>query len=99
MFKTKNIAQLDPIDQKGASPYAYCANNPLKFIDPTGMSSVDARYGYRHSSGSALPAGKGNERIPFNFSADQWSWIDQNISKLNIELPRGQDCFMQNPGS
>ena len=28
---------LDPVDdKKGTSPYAYCANNPLKFNDPTG---------------------------------------------------------------
>ncbi len=27
---------LDPVDQKGASPYAYCANNPIGFTDPTG---------------------------------------------------------------
>ncbi len=31
---------VDPLAEKyySISPYAYCANNPLKFVDPTGMS-------------------------------------------------------------
>ncbi len=36
---------LDPVDDKsGGSPYAYCANNPLKFTDPTGEVSMAAEW-------------------------------------------------------
>jgi hypothetical protein len=31
-------------DKKGTSPYAYCDNNPLKFTDPTGETSMAAEW-------------------------------------------------------
>ena len=37
----------DPLSEKyySVSPYAYCANNPLRFTDPTGMSPEDEQKG------------------------------------------------------
>ena len=35
----------DPI-RSGVNWYAYCENNPLKFVDPTGLESADAAYSH-----------------------------------------------------
>jgi RHS repeat-associated protein len=37
---------IDPLAEKyySISPYAYCLNNPLKYIDPLGMDTVDITY-------------------------------------------------------
>ena len=38
-----NFTTIDPMAEKyySLSPYVYCANNPLRFIDPTGMQYGD----------------------------------------------------------
>ena len=36
---------MDPLAEKyyGVSPYAYCGNNPVRYVDPDGRKIVDAK--------------------------------------------------------
>jgi RHS repeat-associated protein len=50
--------QIDPMAEKfpWLSPYAFCANNPLKFIDPTGMEIDVAELYRKNKDGSYVYA-------------------------------------------
>lgn len=56
---TTRFLTIDPMAEKyfQMSPYAYCANNPIKNIDPTGMDW------YTSTDGSATMWKKGSEEI------------------------------------
>ena len=50
---TTRFLSPDPLRSKypHISPYAYCANNPILYIDPTGMFSIEVRASYNMNSG------------------------------------------------
>ena len=54
---------MDPLAEKyySISPYVYCANNPLKYIDPTGMYFFNFDFGP-----------KGGEVMEYNPFPDRW---------------------------
>jgi len=69
---------LDPVDQKGMSPYAYCFNNPLISLDPTGA----AREGYVTPIRPRQGHASGGGRLPYGWALvhhteEEDLWHDQ----------------------
>ncbi len=83
---------MDPLAEKyyAISPYAYCANNPLKFIDPTGMELLlfkNGTYIGSHDDGKEEVTGF-NQRSTINKDgAEEFTGAD-NFSFNDIELDR-----------
>jgi len=63
---TGRFIQVDPMWEKypGLSPYSYCANNPLKYIDPNGAWYLEANFGSsRWNTGTLTLHNRGGEEI------------------------------------
>jgi hypothetical protein len=69
---------MDPLAEKyyNISPYAYCLNNPMRYIDPTGMGPWDmAKFALRHPM-AALAIGfvsRGSSNISTTSARFAWS--------------------------
>ena len=77
---------LDPQDSPTASPYAYCGNNPLIFVDPTGEAMR-----------VPVPPSEGGDGV--GYDADWWTqyhmmklWELHEIMEAFRELARGISC-------
>ena len=70
----------DPIDHHGLSPYAYVANNPMRYVDPTGKQGMDASAAW-NIAGAVQSAG---EKVCSAFRG----WYQQtfaNVPQLQVE--------------
>jgi len=91
---------LDPMTEKyhGLSPYAYCADNPMRYIDPTGMEFTDdawkwvneliAQVNSRQESNNAKIADKKAKLDAKGLSARQEKTLNRQIGRLENENAR-----------
>jgi len=79
---------LDPVDdKKGTSPYAYCSNDPLKFTDPTGETSMAAEWVKWQMEDDAFFFGTmgGNGFIPYTGWAPR-NWFLGSSAELDPDF-------------
>ena len=81
---------IDPLCEKyySISPYAYCFNNPVKFVDPNGMwiQYYDGTNSYRYDNGQWYQYQTKGENIGqyTPYEAEKGSFLDGVLTGLNL---------------
>ena len=94
-YKPPVFTSRDPMFEKyfWMTPYAYCANNPVKYVDPTGMDgeiavdeenkTVYVRANFYYNSSQLEQSKEFNIKDGFQNALDQWS---QNIKTALADM-------------
>ncbi|WP_338128265.1 RHS repeat-associated core domain-containing protein [Xenorhabdus bovienii] len=77
-----------PFGAGGINPYAYCLNDPINRLDPTG-----------HISGQAIVSGALEDASPEASSALGWVSMATGIAGLTADLAKNASKFTKNVGN
>jgi RHS repeat-associated protein len=96
--KTGIFESVDPLSEETMTPYAYCNNNPVNLIDPTGMSAGNPT-DYKDSEGKTIlstdDGSKDVVTIPDNKVSDfkEYNAAYQSGSKSQLDSPEWNDTM------
>jgi len=93
-FDLPRFTTMDPLAEifYNISPYAYCGNNPINRIDPTGMAYSTTNPNHWERLFNHLESGKGLD----SFDTDGWEETEDPGPPQDIIPPPGGDHLMSN---
>ncbi|MDL2262454.1 RHS repeat-associated core domain-containing protein [Bacteroidales bacterium OttesenSCG-928-I21] len=98
---TGRFTTMDPLAEKyySISPYVYCVNNPLRFVDPDGMDywSTNNQQEIERFLGALQLGGTQNIFEKFNFSS--WTHVEDNEFVGNLTFNDETNTFYSSYGS
>jgi len=83
---------------EAANWYAYVSNNPVIYVDPTGMESADAAYSWLQAFKDAPEFQEPGTDLRETSNAGPRSWEDPKTGEIITEIHKGKDFGPTEPG-